>query len=88
MAARGFNNVPVGLYDLRVEGEGFVTEIKRGIHVFPDQPTQALFEPRRGTRIHIVEYAKGSLPREEIALHLTKIEASLAEMLRALQKKK
>jgi hypothetical protein len=87
MAARGFTNVPVGTYDVRLEGEGFVTEIKRGIRVFPDQATQALFTPRRGAGIHIVEYATGSLPREEIAQRLAKIEASLAEVLRALQKK-
>ena len=73
MAARGFTNVPVGTYDVRLEGEGFFTEIKRGIRVFPDQATQALFTPRRGAGIHIVEYATGSLPREEIAQRLTKI---------------
>jgi hypothetical protein len=72
-----------GLYDVRVEGDGMVTMVKRGIHVFEGKSTETLAGPMRaGTGAHVVEYAVGGLSREEVAARLTKLEAAVA----ALQK--
>jgi hypothetical protein len=76
----GSDNMRPGVYDVRVEGEGIVTEIKRGIHVFNGQRTEIVFDVRPGKGVHIVEYATGGLSREEVAARLAKLEAEVAEL--------
>ena len=72
-----------GVYDVRVEGEGLVTEVKRGIHVFAGQKTDLTFQERPGKGVHIVEYATGALSREEIAARLEKLESQVANLTKA-----
>jgi hypothetical protein len=67
-----------GIYEVRVEGDGIITEVKRGLHVFDGQTTSIRFEVKRGTGVHIVEYATGGLSREEVAAQLSDHSAELA----------
>jgi hypothetical protein len=74
------DSIPPGVYDVRVEGQGLVTEVKRGIHVFAGQKTELTFDLRAGQGVRIVEYATGGLSREEVASRLAKLEAQVAEL--------
>ena len=74
------DSIKPGLYDVRVEGEGLVTEVKRGVHAFAGEKTELTFQVKSGQGVHIVEYATGALPREEIAARLAKLEAEVAEL--------
>ena len=74
------DSIKPGVYDVRVEGEGLVTEVKRGVHAFAGQKTEVTFQVRSGKGVHIVEYAIGALPREEIAARLAKLESQIVEL--------
>src|SRR2546425_12522147 len=79
--------LPAGLYDVRLEGDGMQTLVKRGIHVNEGERTEIIGGPMRvGTGVKIIEYAAGGLSREEIAARLAKLEAGLAELQKARQK--
>lgn len=68
--------IPTGLYDVRIEGEGVTTEVKRGVRNYPrSQPALHLnFLVRAGQGLHMVEYATGGLAREEVAARLSRLE--------------
>lgn len=72
----------LGVYDVRVEAEGLRTEVKRGVRVLDGQSTNVTFVVRRGTGVHIVEYATGGLSREEVAARLTAAESSISRLQR------
>jgi hypothetical protein len=73
--------VPVGLYDVRLEGAGMETLVKRGIHVLEGQTTDVIGGPMQaGTGIRVVEYATGGLAREEVAARLAKLDSEVAEL--------
>jgi hypothetical protein len=73
--------LPPGLYDIRLEGDGMRTLVKRGIHVKAGEETPVIGGPMvAGTGVKIVEYATGGLSREEMAARLAKLEAALAEL--------
>ena len=73
-----------GLYETRVEGDGVVTEVKRGIHVFPGKTTNLSVVLQPGEGIHVVEYATGGLAREEVAVRLRLLEADYAELKKGM----
>jgi hypothetical protein len=77
------SNVPVGQYDVRVESEGAVTEVKRGVQVLPGRGAQLQFALRPGQGVHIVEYATGGISREEVAARLAQLEAAVTELQHA-----
>ena len=78
-AILGSGPLPVGLYEVRIEGEGMVTLVKRGINVTGG--TMSVQAPMRaGQGVHIVEYATGALSREEIAGSLRRLEARIAKL--------
>jgi hypothetical protein len=80
--------VPAGLYDVRLEGDGMQTLVKRGIHVNEGERTNIIGGPMRvGAGVKTIEYATGGLSREEIAARLAKIEAAVAELQKARQAK-
>jgi len=80
-------SLPAGLYDVRLEGDGMQTLVKRGIHIKEGERTEIISGPMRvGTGVKIIEYAAGGLSREEIAARLAKLEAGLAELQKARQK--
>jgi hypothetical protein len=80
--------LPEGLYDVRVEGDGMQTLVKRGIHVMAGGRTDMIAGPMRaGQGVKIVEYAAGGLSREELAARLQKLEVAIAELLKARQNK-
>jgi len=82
-ANTGFT-LPAGLYDVRVEGDGMQTLVKRGIHVMAGDRTDMIAGPMRaGQGVKIVEYATGGLSREEMAARLQKLEAQIAELMKA-----
>src|SRR5258708_8730113 len=68
-----------GTYDVRIEGDGMVTEEKHGVHVFAGKDGSLMFVMRSGKGAHIVEYASGGLPREEVAARLAKLESVVAQ---------
>ena len=76
----GFALAP-GIYDLRFEGDGMQTLVKRGIRIIAGEKSEIIGGPMRvGQGVKIVEYATGGLSREEIAARLAKLEAALAEL--------
>jgi len=80
--------VPAGLYDVRIEGDGMQTLVKRGIHVNEGERTNMIGGPMRvGTGVKIIEYAAGGLSREEIAARLAKLEAAIADLPKPRQVK-
>ena len=80
-------SLPGGLYDLRLEGDGMITLVKRGIHVTSYEKTSMIGGPMRaGSGVKTIEYATGGLSREEIAARVAKLEAAVAELMKARQK--
>ena len=74
------DNIPPGTYDVRIEGEGMLTEIKRGVQLFPDKQSDLAFLLRPGVGVHIVEYAIGGLAREEVAARLQRLDTAVADL--------
>ncbi|HEV2688247.1 MAG TPA: hypothetical protein VGV35_06825 [Bryobacteraceae bacterium] len=74
------DNIPPGSYDVRIEGEGLVTEVKRGVQMFPGKQSDLSVPLRAGTGVHIVEYAIGGLAREEVAARLKKLDGEVADL--------
>lgn len=80
-------HVEPGLYDVRLEGDGLVTVVKRGIHAFEGKRTDIIGGPlQTGKGVHIVEYATGGLSREEVAARLAKLEAEVGELQKDARK--
>jgi hypothetical protein len=79
-ASVGAQSQPMGQYDVRVEGEGFVTETKRGVQLASTQNLSLQFVLRPGEGAHVVEFAPGGLAREEVAQRLMALEAEIAEL--------
>jgi len=76
--------LPPGLYDLRLEGDGMVTLVKRGLHVKAGERTDVIGGPMRaGSGARIVEYAATGLTREEMAARIGKLEAAVTELQKA-----
>ena len=76
---------PAGMYDVRVEGDGIVTEVKRGIQHNAGGDTTLKFMVRPGEGVHTVEYAEGGLAREEVAARIAALEAEVAKLRGATQ---
>ena len=74
------DELPAGIYNVRVEGDGVVTEEKHGVQVFAGKDGSLIFVVRPGKGAHIVEYATGGLSREEVAARLAKLEAAVAQL--------
>ena len=81
----GNGEFPPGAYDIRIEGEGIVTEMKRGVLVTPGNTTVVTLEVKAGKGVHIVEYATGSVPREEVAVRLQALEVAVSKLTAALE---
>ncbi len=77
--------LPAGTYDVRVEGEGIVTEVKRGVPVFAGRDETAAFVVKPGQGVHIVEYAVAGLSREEVAARLAHLEAETTKLRAELE---
>jgi hypothetical protein len=82
-SSQELSDLPPGLYDVRAEGQGAVTEVKRGVHVFAGQELDVNFVMRSGTGVRTVEYAAAGLSREEVAARLAKLEAAVAALQKA-----
>jgi len=80
VASVGSQDSPVGVYDVRVEGDGIVTEMKRGITLAGPKNMTLDFIVRPGQGVHVVEYAAGGLAREEVAQKIAALEAAVAEL--------
>jgi hypothetical protein len=84
-ADRGFTRLEPGTYDVRVECDGAVTEVKRGVQVFAGRVLTLEFALRPGKGVHVVEYATGGLSREEVAAHLQRLDAAVDSLRHAVQ---
>lgn len=80
VASVGSQDSPVGVYDVRVEGDGIVTEMKRGVTLAGPKNMTLNFVVRPGEGVHVVEYATGGLAREEVAQKIAALEAAVAEL--------
>ena len=76
----GAQDSPAGVYDDRVEGDGIVTEMKRGVTLAGSKNMTLNFIVRPGQGVHVVEYATGGLAREEVAQKIAALEAAVAEL--------
>jgi len=76
----GSQDSPAGVYDVRVEGDGIVTEMKRGVTLAGSKNMTLNFVVRPGQGAHVVEYAAGGLAREEVAERIAALEAQVAEL--------
>ncbi len=77
-------SVPAGLYDVRLEGDGMQTLVKRGIHVKEGEDTSLIGGPmHKGVGVKVIEYATGGLSREEVAARLAKLETAVSELQKA-----
>ena len=83
----GGNNLTEGVYDIRVEGDGVVTEVKKGVHVFAGRELNLSHAMHAGKGAHIVEYARGGLSREEVAARLANLDEQVAELMKARKEK-
>jgi hypothetical protein len=86
-ATQEFNRLQVGTFDVRVEGDGLVTEVKRGVQVMSGQGLDLHFVMRLGQGVHTVEYATGGLSREEVAAHLQRLDSAVAALQRATERR-
>ncbi len=78
--------LPAGIYDIRLEGDGMQTLVKRGIQVKAGERSDAIGGPMRvGVGVKTIEYATGGLSREEVAARLAKLETAVAELQKARQ---
>ena len=84
---RTLDGLQPGLYDVRAEGDGAVTEEKRGVHVFAGRSVDLYFDLRLGKGVHIVEYATGGLSREEVAARLGKLETAVTQLQKSIPPK-
>ncbi len=76
-----------GIYEVRLEGAGAVTEVKRGITVTDGNWTDLIGGPMRaGEGLRIVEYATGGFTREEMAARIASLEAALSRVQEALDR--
>ena len=82
-SAKSVDQLPLGAYDVRVEGDGLMTEVKRGVQVNADNRLELHFVMRPGQGVHIVEYATGGLAREEVAARLARLDSAVAALQRA-----
>ena len=81
-----FQVLPVGIYDVRLEGDGVETIVRRGIHVTAGDKTDVIVGPMRaGKGVKIIEYATDGLSSEEIAARLEKLETAVAEIQKRRQ---
>ena len=82
-SAHSFSDLPFGTYDVRVEGDGLITEVKRGVQVGEHNRLELHFVMRPGQGAHIVAYATGGLSREEVAARLARLDSAVAALQRA-----
>lgn len=79
--------LPAGVYDVRLEGDGMQTLVKRGIHVNEGDVTHVVGGPMRaGTGVKTLEFATGGLSREEVAARLAKLETAVADLQKTRSK--
>ncbi len=76
--------LPPGTYDVRIEGEGIVTEVRRGLLVISKRQTDVIIDLKAGKGLHTVDYATGGLSREELHARLNAIDSNLADIKKAI----
>ncbi len=78
-------SVTPGVYDVRLEADGAVTEVKQGITVIEGQQVSLLGRMQAGEGLHIVEYATGGVTREELAVRLARLDEAMTGLKRELE---
>jgi hypothetical protein len=80
-SGRKFEDLKPGVYDVRVEGSGIVTQVKRGVHVIAGQTLNLEYALTAGTGgAEVTHYANAVLSREELEARVRKLEAQVAEL--------
>ena len=78
-------SVAPGVYDVRLEADGAVTEVKQGITVIEGQRVSLLGRMQAGEGLHTVEYATGGVTREELAVRLARLDEAMTGLQRELE---
>jgi len=77
-------DVAPGVYDVRAEGDGVVTQVKKGVHVMAGTTLNLEFIMRPGSGAEVTRYAAAVLSREEIEARLRKLEGQVADLQKAM----
>lgn len=79
------DGLTAGVLDVRLEGEGLVTEVKKGVPIFAGRDERVTIMATPGTGAHVVEFAVGGLSREEVATRLLALESETGQLRARLQ---
>lgn len=77
-----WGNLAVGIYDVKEEGEGVGTIVKRGVIVSSGSNTDLKFLMKAGKGVHVVDYPTGAASADDVATRLAKLEAAVKELQR------
>jgi|GEM_PF-5613707 len=72
-----WEGVPLGRYDIKFEGEGFETVVKRGLQVSAASPLKVIGDLRGGKGTRVIEYGKDGDPLDNVDARLRKLEAAV-----------
>lgn len=79
-SGRKFEQLSPGVYDVRVEGNGIVTQVKRGVHVIAGRTLNLEYTLNAGTGAEVTHYANAVLSREELEARVRKLESQVADL--------
>ncbi|MCI0457621.1 MAG: carboxypeptidase-like regulatory domain-containing protein [Gemmataceae bacterium] len=79
-----FRQIPTGRYDVKFEGEGVETVVRKGLQVLADKTVTVYGDLKAGKGTRVIEYGKEGDPLADIRARLKKLEAAVE----ALQKGK
>ena len=72
-------SIAPGIYDVRFEGDGFTTLVKRGIAVVAGTSTDINSQMVKGQGVHVVEYAT-AISGSDFMARLIRLEKAIAEL--------
>jgi hypothetical protein len=75
-----FREIPPGRYDVRFEGEGIETVVKRGLQVVAGHSLSVIGDLKAGKGTRVIEYGKEGDPLGDIPAPLKKLEAAVEEL--------
>src|SRR5947207_1355760 len=75
-----FEKLPAGPYEVRAEGDGLVSLVKRGVAVTDRGDTDLRFPMRAGKGVRVIEYGVRKAPWEELDARLKRLERAVEEL--------
>lgn len=78
-----WDKVPAGVYDVKFEGVGIETVVKKGFIVNADTCVHVVADLKAGTGTRVIEYNETERELKAVKARLEKIEAELAKLRKA-----